>query len=551
MPESNFAQPADRAAMREMIRDVESQIESMTRSLENMRSVVSRLSAAMDSGESAGQRYNFGFEAAPAKTDDTEPFDFTAAAAALSQELASSEPQEQPVASMAPPVPEPVRDYPGRDSAPAPEPELPPEPEPETEWHGVADGASWPIAPRRIEAQEKTPAQLEDEVVAEPAPVAEPEPGTAFDFGTHDEGSLDVAPLAEPAHAEPETAYSPIEAEIAPPDEPIAEPPAPEDWNVAVAFDWPSAVTETGASEPPVDSSKADEKSLPRSLSSGWPDESMWSQSFEWPAMRNQGQAAEPEEGAAGPNDFRSIVDQVKAEIEAARASGQTIDLDDPLASESAPDEEARRAEVQRMVEEMRDRMSAGGTEDLDMAPGAPESDDEEARREETRRAVEQMRAELAGNSPPTIDGEAPSDEDVRDEVRRTVEAAKAELSGSSPQTPIQPAPPPAMDWSHMQADTSGPPVIVVKDNEGRVELASVYDMLNRLACGESAALLNYTPHSVTIGLPIRAPTPGEGELIAAAKDVFGRECSVDLDGPRITVQIGTDPKKKRSEDAA
>jgi hypothetical protein len=277
----------------------------------------------------------------------------------------------------------------------------------------------------------------------------------------------------------------------------------------------------------------------------------MWSQSFEWPAMRNQGQAAEsPDEHANDPNDFRSMIDQVKAEIEAARASGQTIDLDDALIPEATAEEDVRRAEVQRMVEEMRDRMSAGGIEDIDLPATAPESDDEEARREEARRAVEQMRAELAGSAPVHQGPEDASDEEVRDEVRRAVEAAKAELSGGA-SAASSPAPPPAMDWSHMQADTSGPPVIVVKDNEGRVELASVFDMLNRLDCGESAALLNYTPHSVTIGLPIRASTPAAPELTAAVKDVFGRDCSVDVDGPRITIQIGTDPKKKRSEDAA
>jgi hypothetical protein len=536
--------------MREMIRDVESQIESMTRSLENMRSVVSRLSSAMNSGESAGQRYNFGFEAAPAKTDDAEPFDFTAAAAALSQELARTEPAEQPAASMAPPVPHPVRDVPRPDVVAAREPESLVEAEPETEWHGVADGASWPIAPRRNEPLETTPAH-EDLATPDSAPVVEPEPEAAPATDVYEEASPETTWQAEAPVLEAEPEYSYVEAEMAPPEEPVVATQAAEDWNVGADFSWPSAVSDDATPAATQDAPVAETKPEPRSLSSGWPDESMWSQSFEWPAMRNQGQAAEsPDEHANDPNDFRSMIDQVKAEIEAARASGQTIDLDDALIPEATAEEDVRRAEVQRMVEEMRDRMSAGGMEDLGLPATAPESDDEEARREEARRAVEQMRAELAGSAPVHQGPEDASDEEVRDEVRRAVEAAKAELSGGA-SAASSPAPPPAMDWSHMQADTSGPPVIVVKDNEGRVELASVFDMLNRLDCGESAALLNYTPHSVTIGLPIRAATPAAPDLTAAVNDVFGRDCSVDVDGPRITIQIGTDPKKKRSEDAA
>jgi len=102
-----------------------------------------------------------------------------------------------------------------------------------------------------------------------------------------------------------------------------------------------------------------------------------------------------------------------------------------------------------------------------------------------------------------------------------------------------------------MSAEVSGPPVIVVKDTEGRVELANVYELLNHLDCGESAALLNYTPHSVTVGLPIRAPMPSPDAVERAVGAVFGRAGVIDTDGVRITVQMGTDGKKKRSEDAA
>jgi hypothetical protein len=129
-------------------------------------------------------------------------------------------------------------------------------------------------------------------------------------------------------------------------------------------------------------------------------------------------------------------------------------------------------------------------------------------------------------------------------------------MTGGHRHVSFDPPPPktaaPSLDWSHMSADISGPPVIVVKDTEGRVELANVYDLLNRLDCGESAALLNYTPHSVTVGLPIRAAMPSLDAVERAVGVVFGKvAATVDTDGVRITVQMGTDGKKKRSEDAA
>ena len=225
------------------------------------------------------------------------------------------------------------------------------------------------------------------------------------------------------------------------------------------------------------------------------------------------------------------MVDQVRAEIEAARANGEPIDFD---ASADAPDgdEDARRAEVQRMVDELRDGISdapegdyaevGDGAFEPAGAIDAPAGDDEEAKREEARLAVEQMRAEMA-------DGH----------VRVSFDPPPPKTSA------------PSLDWSHMSADVAGPPVIVVKDAEGRVELANVYDLLNRLDCGESAALLNYTPHSVTVGLPIRAPMPSPDAVEQAVGAVFGRAVVVDTDGVRITVQMGTDGKKKRSEDAA
>ena len=87
----------------------------------------------------------------------------------------------------------------------------------------------------------------------------------------------------------------------------------------------------------------------------------------------------------------------------------------------------------------------------------------------------------------------------------------------------------------------------MIKDSEGRVELARVYETLSRVNCDENAALLNYTPHSVTVGLNVKAAIPETEVLAEAVKAVFGRACEVDSDGVRLNVQIGKDLKGKDS----
>jgi hypothetical protein len=157
----------------------------------------------------------------------------------------------------------------------------------------------------------------------------------------------------------------------------------------------------------------------------------------------------------------------------------------------------------------------------------------------------------------PAAETDQPLDEEARrEEVRRAVEAARAELSGGASATmaaPAAPAPGPSRfslaDWT-VDQERDGPPVIVIKDSDGRVELAHVYEALNRVACGDSAALLNYTPHSVTIGLPVRAVIPEEAQMASAFESVFGRPCRVQSDGVRISVSMGADQTAK-SEDAA
>jgi hypothetical protein len=152
---------------------------------------------------------------------------------------------------------------------------------------------------------------------------------------------------------------------------------------------------------------------------------------------------------------------------------------------------------------------------------------DEEAVREEVRRAVEMARAELTGATA--------ADDEPAEAGAAVAKAPRFSLS----------------DWMNTEHDIEGPPVIVIKDTDGRVELAHVYDTLNRLACGDSAALLNYTPHSVTVGLPIRAVVPAKEDLAAAVESVFGRRCRVESDGVRISVIMGSDQDGKSSEDAA
>jgi hypothetical protein len=89
-------------------------------------------------------------------------------------------------------------------------------------------------------------------------------------------------------------------------------------------------------------------------------------------------------------------------------------------------------------------------------------------------------------------------------------------------------------------ADFNGPPVIVIEDSLGRVELSQVFATLSRVDRSAQAALLNYTPHSVTIGLNMLSAVPDAKELALAAEAVFGRVCTVKSEGSRTAIEIGT-----------
>jgi hypothetical protein len=91
-------------------------------------------------------------------------------------------------------------------------------------------------------------------------------------------------------------------------------------------------------------------------------------------------------------------------------------------------------------------------------------------------------------------------------------------------------------------ADFNGPPVIVIEDPSGRVELSQVFATLSKVDRTAQAALLNYSPHSVTIGLNMLSQVPDADQLRLAAQSVFGRSCSVKTDGNRTAIEVGTQP---------
>ncbi|HEY7467177.1 MAG TPA: hypothetical protein VIB47_10860 [Dehalococcoidia bacterium] len=235
--------------------------------------------------------------------------------------------------------------------------------------------------------------------------------------------------------------------------------------------------------------------------------------------------------------------------VEAAPADADVAETE-AAEEEQGGDAESRREDVARMVAELRTRMSSVETE----AAETPAEPEDESRRENVADMVARMRAEMmAGGAAEDVDADdvegataeqagAPSEEDVRDEVRRAVEAAKAEMaagwvkedegSGDKPKFSFP-------DWQTAHMEPSGPPVIVIKDPEGRVELARVYETLSQVNCDENAALLNYTPHSVTVGLNLRASVPSKEAMEKAIETVFGRKCRVESDGVRVSVDIG------------
>jgi hypothetical protein len=255
---------------------------------------------------------------------------------------------------------------------------------------------------------------------------------------------------------------------------------------------------------------------------------------------------SEPEDDEAEKRrDVAKMVADLRGGIDLAADSDEESASDEPPFSDNG-DDEARRQEVARMVAQMRE---GGDVKDEPVNDGA---DEDESAREDVANMVARMRSEM--DRPDETPAEEGGDEAVRDEVRRAVEAARAEMSsgykhagddaeGGKDGASRFSFP----DWQSTHTEPSGPPVIVIKDSEGKVELARVYETLSKVNCDENAALLNYTPHSVTVGLNVRTPVPEVEDLTEAVRSVFGRDATVDSDGVRVNVQIGKELKGKNS----
>jgi hypothetical protein len=271
--------------------------------------------------------------------------------------------------------------------------------------------------------------------------------------------------------------------------------------------------------------------------------------------------ASPPEEDAS-----KSAADAEEARREEVRLAVERARLAMDEANAAAPavdPEEARREEVRLAVERARAEMFG--------EKQAPPVDDDEAKREEVRRMVESTRGSLSWSTmksdggswgqfqpepggfsigrdqaPPKPVGESnePSDPDQarREEVRRAVEAARAEMAPEDAGPKIVPIVPRPGSPSPKGADFNGPPVIVIEDPSGRVELSQVFATLSKVDRSAQAALLNYSPHSVTIGLGMTSAVPDPNELALAAQSVFGRSCTVKLDGNRTAIEVGIHP---------
>ena len=578
MSEATPKSHGDSAEISGLLAELELQIESLNAGLSKMRGTVARISYAA---------LNSSTPMLPASWEATH-----AAANGGAEPAAPTE--ASPAIALASPS------MPTFSAGPA-APEAQPEP---GFWDSVAEGASWPRsrtheAPGGPEAAGAAEAEPEagrhgfDADHGSPAPAtfqaedsAEAVKATSLDDAWRTD-QLSQVTQDSVAQAPQETAAALEGREAASPDS--------GDWAIKVPEEQP----ETTATEQP-------SEAVPSTLSFGWPDESIWSQNFEWPAMSRKDAAAESTHNAeddparAGVSD---IVAQVRAELEAAR--GEAEDSETRLEAEvAAPDssiehdegqerraDPTQRDEVSRRAEPVWWEMGAvGQNADMpnpDIAAGVPDpakasgesgaqvaasvSDnrshdglaqpDDTTRRDDVSRAVEAIRrqieagdleaamreqgiAERPGGGPAeaaaSADATAPGTNTAwpgatRDEG--TNQDGKPAFRLAAPASPH--------DWSHVQMEASGPPVVVMKDADGRVELASVYETLNELGCGDGAALLNYTPHSVTVGLPTMAQFPSPEQMAEAVERVFGLTSRVESDGVRITVSIGAEPKQR------
>jgi hypothetical protein len=234
-----------------------------------------------------------------------------------------------------------------------------------------------------------------------------------------------------------------------------------------------------------------------------------------------------------------------------AHDTGETAAQTAEPQADAASNDEAAREAVRLAVERAKAEMSGGS---FGSAAGPEEAEDP---REAVRRMVEQTRTELffgapSGASERTRNEAESAEVDPRQAVRRAVEASRAELGLGQPEDEAPPhgesSPRPMQMPDAVRTDSGrfaglealgAPSLIVIEDPEGRVELVQVYATLDRISKASQAALLNYTPHSVTVGLNSFAQPPSTDELAAAAEAVFGRSCKVANDGTRLSVLVG------------
>ena len=529
MSEANPNGRRENPELSNLIRELELQIEGVNAGLSKIRGTVARITYASFGTTTPGPSAAWGEGAAAADPSDWQP-------------APTEVPEPAPVADaslVSPIVSSPSPTFAAETTLPISEPQ------PEQSavlWDSVAEGASWP---RARSNDVETAAEAPPLASAWHVESAAPEP--------HVVREADAWSVTEAA---PESGFA-LWGET-PADRPSQETEAAAARKAEASFAELSPLVEEREEKPGEVGAIDPSEEMPSTLSSGWPDESAWSQSFDWPALKRDvgplagGEEAPPEETRV---DVSDIVAQVKAELAAAESAGIEPALDTAITSDTwvpqaaeAPatqaDDDAKRDEVSRAVEEMRQQIESGQFETVMRGHGFDDGVKHEAGG--------------AGLSPETAGGKQMSEEDLRTEVRRAVEATREELSTGREEPSHEPekpafrlaAPGSIPDWSQVKMEPSGPPVVVMKDVDGRVELASVYETLNELGCGDGAALLNYTPHSVTVGLPISAQFPSREQVADAVEKVFGLTSSVESDGVRITVSIGVNPKK-RSVDAA
>jgi hypothetical protein len=307
---------------------------------------------------------------------------------------------------------------------------------------------------------------------------------------------------------------------------------------------------------------------LPKALSFGWPDESIWSQSYEWKPMQPKdpppSRSPETDPARAGVSD---IVAQVRAELEAARSQMPEPDVapaadslpppaaetftaaaasDTPLGEtpatdipDAADDTTPAASAWDAAAPGVADAAVTSATDEPDVA--ADTETDDATKRDEVSRAVEEIKRQMqaGGFGFDAATGES-GDAAAPGEGGLTALALGRDGQGERPAFRLA-APGSLPDWSQVPLEPAGPPVVVIKDADGRVELASVFETLNEIGCGDGAALLNYTPHSVTVGLPASAPVPTTGQFADAVEMVFGLASRVESVGVRITVSIGVD----------